>query len=101
MLSNYERETIISFNEQDKIAHIYTYNKVWQRHLEKNLKLEPVLKNKWGGREYEIDKTRVPKPRALRHSNKLTDLQHKDIGRRLSLSRSQNPICEPETYNLP
>ena len=29
-----EQETIINFNEGEKVANIYTHNKTWQRHLE-------------------------------------------------------------------
>lgn len=36
-LTNYEQEAIINFNKAEDIAHIFTYNKRWQRHLEKIL----------------------------------------------------------------
>lgn len=61
-----ERETIINFNELEKTASIFTYNKVWQQHLEKNLGLKPIMKNGFGGKEYEIDKKRIPMPRVPR-----------------------------------
>ena len=63
-LTNYERETIINFNEEEKLANIFTYNKAWQKHLEKKLGLKPISNNGFGGREYEIDKKRVRPPRA-------------------------------------
>ena len=40
-LSNYEQETIINFNKDEAIAHIFTYEKTWQQHLEKKLGLNP------------------------------------------------------------
>jgi len=55
-LSNYEQETIINFNKDEAIAHIFTYEKTWQQHLEKRLGLKPTMDNGFGGREYEIDK---------------------------------------------
>jgi len=63
-LSQYERETIINFNEGEQMASIFTYNKAWQRHLEKRLGLKPVFDNGCGAREYEIPKSRVRPPRA-------------------------------------
>jgi len=65
-MARHERETIINFNEQDKQATIFTYNKEWQYHLEKRLGLRPILRNGHGGRAYQIDKKRIPKPRAPR-----------------------------------
>jgi len=41
-LSSYEQETIISFNKAEDIAHIFTYEKTWQKHLEKKLRLKPL-----------------------------------------------------------
>lgn len=63
-LTRQERETVISFNEAEPIAHIFTHNKVWQRHLEDKLKLIPVMCNGLGGKEYEIPKDRVRPPQA-------------------------------------
>lgn len=63
-LSKYERETIINFNEGDNEACIFTYNKIWQKHLEQKLGLVPVMDNGSGGKEYRIDKKRIKPPRA-------------------------------------
>jgi len=63
-LSSYEQETIINFNKEEKTAYIFTYEKTWQRHLEKKLGLKPVSDNGFGGREYEIPKDRISMPRA-------------------------------------
>ena len=63
-LSNYEQETIINFNKDEATAHIFTYERRWQEHLEKRLGLKPTMDNGFGGREYEIDKKRIRPPRA-------------------------------------
>ena len=63
-LTKYEQETVISFNKEEKVAYIFTYEKSWQQHLEKNLKLKPIDKNSHGGREYQIPKDRIKMPRA-------------------------------------
>jgi len=63
-LSNYEQETIINFNKDEAIAHIFTYEKTWQQHLEKKLGLKPTMDNGFGGRGYEIPKKRIRPPRA-------------------------------------
>jgi len=63
-LSNYEQETIINFNKDEAMAHIFTYEKTWQQHLEKRLGLKPIMDNGFGGKEYEIDKKRIRPPRA-------------------------------------
>ena len=63
-LSAYEQETIITFNKAEDIAHIFTYEKTWQQHLEKNLGLKPTMDNRFGGKEYEIEKKRIRPPRA-------------------------------------
>jgi len=63
-LSAYEQETIISFNKAEDIAHIFTYEKTWQKHLEGKLGLKPVMDNGFGGKEYEIEKKRIRPPRA-------------------------------------
>lgn len=65
-LTNEERETIITWDETSGPADIFTYNKAYQRHLEKNLHIKPKSSNGYGGREYEIDKKRIPMPRAPR-----------------------------------
>ena len=69
-LTKYEQETIISFNKEEKVAYIFTYEKTWQEHLERKLKLKPVMKNSWGGREYEIPKDRIKMPRAKKKVDK-------------------------------
>ena len=63
-LSNYEKETIINFNKAEDTASIFTYEKAWQKHLEKKLGLKPVMENGFGGKGYEIEKKRIRPPRA-------------------------------------
>lgn len=65
-LSNYEQETIINFNKDEAIAHIFTYERTWQQHLEKRLGLKATMDNGFGGKEYEIDKKRIRPPHAPR-----------------------------------
>jgi hypothetical protein len=65
-LTSYEQETIINFNKAEDVAYIFTYEKRWQKHLEGRLGLKPVMDNGFGGREYRIDKKRIPMPRAPR-----------------------------------
>lgn len=43
---------------------MFTYNKAWQKHLEKKLGLKPTMNNGFGGKEYEVDKKRIRPPRA-------------------------------------
>ena len=95
-LSNYEQETIINFNKDEAIAHIFTYEKTWQQHLEKKLGLKPTMDNGIGGKEYEIDKKRIRPPRApVRLSDearvKLTK-RMKDISKKRSL-RSKTTVA--------
>jgi len=82
----YEQETIINFNKEEKTAYIYTYEKTWQKHLEKKLGLTPVKIHPKGAREYKIDKQRISMPRAPRKMN-LTPEQRKRIGERFTRSR--------------
>ena len=67
-LTRYEQETIINFNEAEKIAYIFTYNKKWQKRLEEHLGLIPVKDNGYGGKEYVIEKKRILLPRIQRKS---------------------------------
>ena len=83
-LSAYEQETIIIFNKAEDIAHIFTYEKTWQKHLEKRLGLKPTLDNGFGGKGYQIDKKRIPMPRAPR---KLSDSAKKKLAERLHQNR--------------
>jgi len=83
-LSQQEQETIITFNQADKEAFIFTYSKVWQKHLEDKLGLKPVMDNRYGGKEYELPKSRIKPPRAPR---KLSASARKKLGDRLRQTR--------------
>ena len=63
-LTSYEKETIINFNKADDVAYIFTYEKSWQKHLEGKLDLKPVMDNGFGGKEYELPKSRIKPPKA-------------------------------------
>ena len=83
-LTNYEQETIINFNKAEDVAYIFTYEKTWQKHLEKRLGLKPLYDNGFGGREYELPKSRIKPPRAPR---KLSDSAKKKLVKRLHANR--------------
>jgi len=86
LLSNEEKETLISFDETPAEAVIFTYNKRWQKQLEIKLGLKPILNNGYGGKEYHMAKRRIPLPRAPR---KLSPEQRKKMGERLQKARHQ------------
>ena len=91
-LIGYEQETIISFNKDEDIAHIFTYEKTWQKHLEGRLGLKPVMDNGFGGKEYELPKSRIRPPRAPK---RLSDSAKKRLVERLHRNRdhlSQNLV---------
>jgi len=80
-LTNYEQETIINFNKEERVAYIFTYEKTWQKHLEGKLGLKPVMDNDFGGRSYEVPKRMIKPPRAPR---KLSDSAKKKLTERLN-----------------
>ena len=82
-LTKYERETIITFNEGEAIARVFTYNKRWQKQLENRLELKPTLDNGFGGKGYELPKQRIPMPRAPRKLSDKTRQQLSERGKRL------------------
>ena len=79
-LSSYEQETIINFNKAEEIAYIFTYEKTWQKHLENKLGLKPTTDNGFGGKEYELPKSRIKPPRAPK---KLSDSDKRKLTERL------------------
>jgi len=83
-LTNFELETIINFNAGEKMAYIFTYDKTWQKHLEKKLGLKPITDNGSGGREYEISKKRIKPPRAIK---RLSVKAKKELVKRLAVAR--------------
>ena len=83
-LTNYEQETVINFNKEEKVAHIFTYEKIWQKHLEKKFGLKPLYNNGFGGREYELPKKMIKPPRAPR---RLSDSAKEKLAERLHRNR--------------
>ena len=79
-LTRHEKETIINFNEGEKEAYIFTYNKKWQRHLETVMLLKPTETNDVGGKTYILPKDRIRLPQPKR---KLSDKQKKQLADRL------------------
>ena len=71
-LGRTEQETIINFDKGSDTASIYTYERAWQRHLEKHLHLKPIRNDGFGGKEYELDKhlLRLPLPKRKREMTK-------------------------------
>lgn len=76
-LDNSEKETIINFNKMEKEASIFTYEKTWQKYLEKKLGLEAVSDNGFGAKEYIIDKSRIRLPLPLRNKKEKIDESNK------------------------
>ncbi len=92
MLDKIEQETIINFNKEEKVAHIFTYEKTWQTHLEKKLGLKPTMDNGKGGKDYDIDKKKIKMPR-VSTKKKLSTEQRKAIGERLHKHRFTPKNC--------
>ena len=85
-----EQETIIGWDRATDIAHIFTYEERWIKHLEGKLGLKPVRINSKGGREYEIDKRRIRMPQAPR---KLSAEQKAKMVSRLAAARARKAPC--------
>jgi hypothetical protein len=66
-LSNYEKETIIRFNDDEKTAGVYTCNAKWIRRLDKCCKQYPdnykIVKVDGYSKTYQVDKNLVTFPR--------------------------------------
>ena len=93
-LAAQEQETIITFNKAEDTAHIFTYEKTWKKHLEGKLGLKPLMDNGFGGKEYEVPKSRIRPPRAPRRlsdsaRDKLVERLHRN---RDHLSRNLVPV---------
>ena len=86
VLTSEERETLISFDETPNDAVIFTYNKVWQSHLENRLGLKATMDNGYGGKEYRVPKKRIRMPLVPR---RLSAEQRQKLGERLKKARQQ------------
>lgn len=71
-LTRYEQETIITFNQAENIASVFTYNKKWQRKLEE-IGCKPTLVNDFGGKGYKVNKRCIPTPHKLRGKHSGTE----------------------------
>ena len=96
-LSPEERETIITFDQSSKVAVIFTYQKKIQRHLEKKLGLKPISVNSKGGKEYEIDKKRIPMPRAPRKTKAMTPEAKSKLVKRLNTGKRKSSLSSQTT----
>ena len=71
-LTNIEKETIVNFNEAERVASVYTYNRVLQEQLLALCRSFPeqvrqTAANSWGALTFELPKKwlRVTPPRVL------------------------------------
>jgi len=71
-LTNVEKETVINFNEAERIASVYTHNETLKRQLLELCRTHPeqvcqTTANGWGGLTFELPKKwlRVTPPRVL------------------------------------
>jgi len=78
-----DQETIIIFNRADDKAYVFTYEPTWKRRMEE-LGCKCVTDNGDGGKEYEIDKKRIPLPRAKR---RVSEAQRAAMTQRLQKAR--------------
>lgn len=90
MLTSYERETIINFNEEEKVASVYTYNKSLRNKLNKLLGVNQdihVIRSSDEMSEFEVPKSwiKVSPPKQVN----LSDEQRAAIAARLQASRNK------------
>lgn len=71
-LSNIEKETVINFNEGERMASVYTHNEALKRQLSELCRTHPeqvrqTAANGWGGVTFELPKKwlKVSPPRVL------------------------------------
>ena len=99
-LTKYEQETIMNyFNKVEDVAYIFTYERIWQRHLEKKLGLKLVMDNGFGGRGYELPKKmikplRMPKELSSSAKGKLVERLH---GNRVLSVENLVPVGKSDT----
>ncbi len=100
-LTSHEKETIIVFNETNELAHVFTYNKAWQKHMEQTLGLKPTRNNGYGGKEYDIDKSRIKMPRQKR-AGRVMDEKEKAAARGyLAKGRASRKARQTQMPSLP
>jgi len=97
-LTKEEKETIIRFDEASEKTSIFTYNRRWQRHLEKKLGMEPTWKNSFGGKDYLLPKEwiRLPLPK-----RRLSPKQQQVAMKGLEKAHMSAKTHSPEDVNEP
>lgn len=90
-LTSLEKETIINFNEEEKTASIYTYNKAYIRKLTAFCKQRPDLyklinhDKEWGSYTFEVPKKYV----SVRLPKNLSDEQKAEASSRMKKLRNE------------
>lgn len=87
-LTKAEQETIINFNEADEMAHVFTYNQRWQKHLEA-LGFPPWRTNNFGGKDYTLPRHMLRLPRGKKHLSPEARQKLADRGRQMARVRRQ------------
>ena len=90
-LSNYEKETVINYNNEESTAQVFTYHRALQNKLNKLVGVNPdilVLRRGDEWTEYIVPKTwiKVSPPRQVNY----TDEQRAAMAERLAAARSKN-----------
>lgn len=87
-LTNYERETIINYNQEEKTASIYTHDPALMRKLNaaiQNGETITVKREGDGWKEYEIPKRFIK----IRFPRKLSDEQREEMALRMKSVRKE------------
>ena len=90
-LSNYERETIINYNNEESTAQVFTYHRALQNTLNKLIGVNPdisVLRSGDEWTEYIVPRTwiKISPPRQVNY----TDEQRAAMAERLAAARNNN-----------
>lgn len=86
-ISKYEQETIINYNNAEKTASIFTYDKSLIRKIDEKLSGYPelkVLRRDDGCAEYELPKKWIK----VRFPRLLSDEQRKEMANRMNAARN-------------
>lgn len=96
MLTKFERETIVNFNQGEDTASIFTYEKTWRSHLERKLGLKAVMDNGHGGKLYELPKRLIPMPRTKQRQ--YSEESKRKMAMRLTVLRGrQKALLSPKS----
>lgn len=91
-LTRQERETVITFNEADDIATIFTYSQHWIRHLEEDLGLIGE-EGDFGAKTFEVPKKSIRRP-IIRTKREYTEKELEEIRTRLAAGRELKAEAE-------